>query len=145
VTEPAPLTAPGVAFDHVGLNVSDLDAMTAWYAGALGLSPEDPFEVPPFQLRGVFLVHPSGYRIELLTRPGQVDGPPSSTPPEAVLTRGYGHLALRVPDVEAAYDSLLANGARPVMPPGPAPRPGHSFAWVADPEGNLVELMSLRD
>lgn len=32
-------------------------------------------------------------------------------------------------------------GAQPVMPPCPAPEPGVRMAFVADPEGNLVELL----
>ena len=35
----------------------------------------------------------------------------------------------------------FARGARPVMPPCPAPEPGVRMAFVADPEGNLVELL----
>jgi len=32
-------------------------------------------------------------------------------------------------------------GARPVMAPRPSPEPGVRMAFVADPEGNLVELL----
>ena len=34
-----------------------------------------------------------------------------------------------------------ARGARPVMPPCASPEPGVRMAFVADPEGNLVELL----
>jgi hypothetical protein len=27
------------------------------------------------------------------------------------------------------------------MKPGPSPQPGFRFAWVTDPEGNLIELI----
>jgi catechol 2,3-dioxygenase-like lactoylglutathione lyase family enzyme len=40
-----------------------------------------------------------------------------------------------------AFDGALARGARPVMPPCPAPEPGVRMAFVADPEGNLIELL----
>ncbi len=46
-----------------------------------------------------------------------------------------------VTDLDAAYDRAVARGARPVMAPCPSPEPGVRMAFVADPEGNLVELL----
>ncbi len=60
---------------------------------------------------------------------------------DAALTRGFGHLALTVDDLEATYDRLLAAGAASRMPPSPSPEPGVRIAFVADPEGNLIELL----
>ncbi|MEU4222859.1 VOC family protein [Nonomuraea sp. NPDC026600] len=131
----------GGTFDHVGLNVGDLDAMTAWYAGALGLETEFTFALAEVGLRGVMLRSPAGYRIELLHRAGGVPGPRAANPAEAALTHGFGHFALDAPDVDAAYDALLAAGASERMPPRPSPEPGVRMAYVADPEGNLIELL----
>ena len=50
-------------------------------------------------------------------------------------------MAFDVADLDAAYDRAAARGARPVMPPGPSPEPGMRMAFVADPEGNLIELL----
>ncbi len=44
-------------------------------------------------------------------------------------------------DVDATYDRVLALGARPVMSPRPSPEPGVRMAFVADSEGNLVEIL----
>ena len=55
--------------------------------------------------------------------------------------RGYGHIAFDVPDLDAAYHHAVARGARLVMPPCPSPEPDVRMAFVADPEGNLIELM----
>jgi catechol 2,3-dioxygenase-like lactoylglutathione lyase family enzyme len=60
---------------------------------------------------------------------------------EAARREGYGHVAFDVADLDGAYDRALARGARPVMPPCPAPEPGVRMAFVADPEGNLIELL----
>ena len=46
-----------------------------------------------------------------------------------------------MPDVDAAYDALLAAGAADRMSPRPSPEPGVRMAFVADPEGNLLELL----
>jgi glyoxylase I family protein len=88
------------------------------------------------------LIHPSyGYRLELLHRPGSAaDGKPG-TPAQAALREGYGHIAFDVGDLDAAYDRAVGRGARPVRPPGPSPEPGVRMAFVADPEGNLIELL----
>jgi len=127
--------------DHVGLNVADLDAMSTWYADAFKLDTEFGFALDGVDFRGVMLRSPDGYRLELLTRAGNVAGLPAAGPVEAALTRGFGHVAFDVPDVDASYDALLAAGATDRMSPRPSPEPGVRMAYVADPEGNLIELL----
>jgi catechol 2,3-dioxygenase-like lactoylglutathione lyase family enzyme len=129
------------SFDHVGLNVADVDAMTSWYAAALGLEVELEFTLDHVDLRGVMLRSAAGYRIELLHRPGSAAGIQAATPVDAALTRGYGHLALDVPVIDEAHEKLLAAGATDRMSPRPSPEPGVRMAYVADPEGNLIELL----
>jgi len=128
-------------FDHVGLNVADLEAMTAWYVDALELEVEFEFALDHLDFRGVMLHSTAGHRIELLSRVGSVAGLQAPNPVEAALTRGFGHVAFDVPDVDAAYDGLLAAGATDRMSPRPSPEPGVRMAYVADPEGNLLELL----
>jgi catechol 2,3-dioxygenase-like lactoylglutathione lyase family enzyme len=131
--------------DHVGLNVADLDAMTDWYAKALDLSVELEFALDPAivgaEFRGVMLCSSAGWRLELLHRPGSRPGLQAGDPVEAALTRGFGHVALDVADVDTAYEALLAGGAEDRMSPRPSPEPGVRMAYVADPEGNLLELL----
>lgn len=124
--------------DHVGLGVGDLDVMTGWYTDALGLRVE--FEFAVADLRGVMLLG-AGYRIELLHRHGNRDGLQAASPAGAALVRGYGHIALDVSDVDGEYARLLAAGATDRMSPRPSPEPGVRMAYVADPEGNLIELL----
>lgn len=128
-------------FDHVGLSVADLDAMIAWYGKAFGLAVEFEFELPNAIMRGAMLHSPDGYRVELLHRADSVLGLQAGNPLEAAATRGYGHVAFDVPDVDAAYDALIALGAADRMSPRPSPEPGVRMAYVADPEGNLIELL----
>ena len=127
--------------DHVGLNVEDLGAMTAWYIDALQLEVEFEVVLDQVQLSIVMLRSSDGYRVELLSRPGSVAGIQAANPVEAALTRGFGHIALDVPDIDAAYAALLAVGATDRMSPRPSPEPGVRMAFVADPEGNLIELL----
>jgi lactoylglutathione lyase len=128
--------------DHTGLTVADLQAAASWFCDVFGLVPELTARVETLDLSIEMLIHPEfGYRLELLHRPGAgTDGKPA-TPAEAALREGYGHIAFDVTDLDAAYARAVARGARPVMPPGPAPERGVLMAFVADPEGNLVELL----
>jgi glyoxylase I family protein len=132
----------GFRLDHAGLAVADLTAARSWYCELFGLKPELTLRVDALDLSIEMLIHPEhGYRLELLHRPGSTwDGKPAH-PGEAALREGYGHIAFDVTDLDAAYDQAVARGARPVMPPGPSPERGVRMAWVADPEGNLVELL----
>lgn len=127
--------------DHVGLNVADLEAMTEWYVDALKLEVELEFALDHVEFRGVMLRSPAGYRLELLHRPGSSEGLQAANPVDAALTRGFGHVAFDVPDVDAAYAALIEAGAADRMSPRPSPEPGVRMAYVADPEGNLIELL----
>ena len=132
--------------DHVGLAVADLGAAAAWYCDVFGLEPELSLRVEAIDLSIEMLIHPAfGYRVELLHRPGTGDGagagPKPAHPAAAALRAGFGHVAFCVADLDGAFDHAVAWGARPVMPPGAAPEPGVRMAFVADPEGNLIELL----
>ena len=127
--------------DHVGLTVGSLDEMTAWWCAAFGLEVEFEFALDQIEFRGVMLRSPAGWRIELLHRSGGTPGLQAAHPVQAALTHGFGHVALDVPDVDTAYGALLTAGATDRMSPRPSPEPGVRMAYVADPEGNLVELL----
>lgn len=128
-------------FDHVGLSVADLDRQAAWYCAAFDLHETTPFEVAPLGLRGTFVVGAPGLAIELLERQGSGPGIQAADQAEALLTRGYGHVCIRVEDVDATHARLLALGAGERMPPQAAPEPGVRMSFVSDPEGNLIELL----
>ncbi|MFI9828837.1 VOC family protein [Streptomyces sp. NPDC051913] len=133
-----------VRFDHVGVNVRDLDAQTAWYKSAFGLKPVFEFHLEGPGLSGVVLEHPHGWRLELLARPDSRPGLKAPDPITAVLTEGYGHFAVTTPELDPVHAALVAHGAGEAVAPGPSPEPGVRMAWVTDPEGNLIELIERR-
>jgi glyoxylase I family protein len=132
----------GPRLDHVGLAVADLEAAERWYADAFGYERELVLRVEPLDLDIVMLRHSEhGDRLELLHRPGSVRGARFTDPGEAALSEAFGHIAFDVADLDATYDRILSLGARPVMSPRPSPEAGVRMAYVADLEGNLVELL----
>jgi len=128
--------------DHIGLSVGDLDAQLDWYRRAFGFATARPFEIAAVGLRGAFLLGPDDIALELLERQGSTRTRPDAVnPPDALLDRGWGHICFRVEDVDAVFAHLVELGATVVGAPGDAPEPGVRFAYVADPEDNLIELL----
>ena len=121
---------------HVGVPVSDLDFSVKWYGKALGLTHESTPGVPD----GVaFMVAPTGDRLELLA----VDpGSPAWDDPISALRAGVGHTAWTVDDLDAAHERAVEAGGRSVWTPRDTYDPGLRVAFIADPDGNLVELLS---
>ena len=127
--------------DHIGLSVGDLERMTGWYQRALGWARTGDFAVESLGLRGAFLLAPDGLAIELLERRGSSHRTPAATPPDELLAQGWGHVCLRVEDLDAAFAGLVEAGATAVSRPAPSPEPGVRFAYLTDPEGNFIELL----
>jgi lactoylglutathione lyase len=130
-----------VHLDHAGLNVADLDAATAFYGRAFGFETEFRFELGVDAIRGAMLKLPTGGRLELFERPGAAPGLAPASPIEALATRGYGHFAVNAPDIEEVFTRALEAGGEEKVSPRPSPEPGVRFAFLADREGNLVELV----
>ena len=122
--------------------MADLARAEAWYQKAFGLQREFATRVGAVGLDIVMLRDPEhGHRVELLHRPGSSPGLRAANPAEAALTEGFGHLAFGVASLDEVHGRLLGLGAREVMAPQPSPEPGVRMSFLADPEGNLVELV----
>jgi catechol 2,3-dioxygenase-like lactoylglutathione lyase family enzyme len=131
-----------IRFHHVSLSVADLAAQQRWYREALGFTEViEQFEVPEPAIRTAVLQADSGVRIELIERSGSARNEIFGDPMDTLRGQGYGHWALEVEDLDAAYPRLTGLGAQPIWPPADAVEPGARFAYVKDPEGNLIELI----
>lgn len=131
-----------VRFHHISLSVADLPAQEAWYGGAFGLTQVDErVEIPEAGVRTVVLSNASDLRVEFVERSGST--PVAHTDPfAATAVQTFTHLALQVRDLEAAFTRLTGEcGAASVSLPAPGASEGMRFAYVADPEGNLIELI----
>jgi catechol 2,3-dioxygenase-like lactoylglutathione lyase family enzyme len=121
------------------LPVRDLERAIRWYAHALGLEHTVTAQVPE-GVEIAFVVDESGAGVELFS----LEAPDAEgwDGPISALRLGHGHIAFTVDDLDGAFARAVEAGGRAVWAPRPSPRPGQRIAFVADPDGNLVELMS---
>ena len=116
--------------DHVMMRVEDLDESLDWYTTHLDYEEKGRWEADTFT--NVFLgpedVHDEGALLELTYNH---DGRSYD------MGDAWGHIAVRVEDVEAAYEELMDEGVEDYRPP--AENPGYAF--VKDPDGHEVEIV----
>ncbi|MFB7663095.1 VOC family protein [Kitasatospora sp. NPDC056138] len=128
-------------FHHVGVSVASLDRSLDWYEKVLGFQRGYSFEEPGAGLRGAFAVGPDGLSIELLERTGSTPGARGLDPFRAAGVHGYHHVCLAVEDLDATYGQVVAAGATEVWEPHRSPDPNIRVAYVADLDGNFIELL----
>jgi lactoylglutathione lyase len=131
---PQTTTAPSVRFGFMKFVVRDLDAMASFYERAFGLVVAQTIDLPDI--------------MELvLRRPGDEAGFSlilywNKAGGDVVVGTGHGPLGLYVRDVDAAFAHAVAEGATPHREPWDAT--GMRVAFVLDPEGRELELISMR-
>jgi len=106
----------------------------------LGFTEGFTFEIPPIGLRGLFMLGDC-VRVELLERAGSAPVRGEPDPGADLLIRGYGHFAMETASLDADFARLVAGGATAVWDPRPSPEPGIRMAFIADMDGNLIELV----
>jgi LAO/AO transport system kinase len=130
---PPGLPSEAATLDHIAIAVPELDAAIAFYQ-SLGLVHTGTESVPSEKVR-VAILPP----LELM-EPAAPDSPISNF----LTKRGPGlhHIALRVPDLNAAVERLRAMGARLLNEPR-AGAGGHIYVFVhpASTGGVLLELI----
>ena len=86
------------------------------------------------------LVNSDGARVELFERRGSQRSLPGH-PTDSALRQGLFQFALSITDLRATYQRVTSMGAKSVMEPRIAPD-GHTLiAFIADIDGNLIELL----
>ncbi|EHK47214.1 hypothetical protein TRIATDRAFT_90766 [Trichoderma atroviride IMI 206040] len=166
-TVTASSSALALHFNHVGISVANLTLQRDWYNRTLGFSSlievVGPMEMPaastisstpgsvskPSTIQAVQLQNPTTDAIvELIWLSSSTPASRLSTSPAAAAAvQGLFHFAYRVPDLKIAIKKLKEDGVHVVQPiTQGAPYVNHdrsSFAYISDPEGNLIELVQV--
>jgi len=113
---------------HVCFGVKDLEASIRFYCDQLGLRPAFPFLREDGTRFGQYIQVGGRSFIELFI--GEIGEPAEK--------QSYKHICLEVDDIQATVSDLRAKG---VEVSDPKLGSDHSWqAWVADPDGNRIEL-----
>jgi lactoylglutathione lyase len=125
----------GLRFGHVAFRVPDLERSIRWYAAAFGAREIFRANRDDGSPQLVYLEFAPGQCIELFP-----NGKNPIAEPEDPL--GYAHFCLVVDDLRATLAHLAALGVTPAAPPRIG-RAGQWLAFVADLDGNRIELMEI--
>jgi lactoylglutathione lyase len=119
---------------HVAISVKNIESSLDFYVNKLGFSEMFRLERDD-RLWIVYLRVTDTQFIELFP-----DGVGDSAPPFANI--GYNHLCLEVDDIDGAIAELTGKGVK--LTAEKKLGVDHNYqAWIADPEGNRIELMQL--
>jgi catechol 2,3-dioxygenase-like lactoylglutathione lyase family enzyme len=149
------------SFSHVGITVSDFNQAVKFYWEIFGCPLVGVADTPPERVRTFFGVDLStearsatvdapqpSCKIGWIRAPGggvleifefQPQQPPVTIPWNRV---GLTHISFNVRNLPRWYEYLTSKGVECVSKPERSPR-GHSFFFVKDFDGNLIELMDL--
>ena len=123
-------------FLHTMIRVRDLDKSIDFYTRLLGMTLLRRKDYPTGKFTLAFVGYgdeASNTVIELTHNWGQVEA--------YTLGSGFGHLAVGVPDVYGACETLAAEGVKIPRPAGPMAHGGSVIAFIEDPDGYKIELI----
>lgn len=146
--------AENVQYAHTNLIAQDWKSLAAFYEQVFGCTPVPPERhlagdwleaatgVPGAEIRGTHLRLPGrgddGPTLEIFQYTRQ-----QAAQHSAVNRPGFAHIAFAVDDVQAAHNAVLAAGGGAIgqIVSVEVPAAGKiTFAYVTDPEGNVIEL-----
>ncbi|RUM96031.1 VOC family protein [Pseudaminobacter arsenicus] len=140
---------------EVGLTVSDLPRMRAFYEGALGLAFVSEIHVPSAKAQEaamsmggytvIRLQTPYGERIKLLS-PDDAPSVRTGTAHKILDRADSSYVTFIVNDIDGVVARLIAGGAEPMTGDKAVEvRPGTFLSFLRDPEGHIVEIVQYSD
>ncbi|KEA64827.1 Lactoylglutathione lyase [Marinobacterium lacunae] len=121
---------------HTMLRVSDLEKSLSFYTNVLGMKLLRRKDYPEGKFTLAFIGYgdESDNTVLELTHNWDTNS--------YDLGNAYGHIAIEVEDVYAACDSIKAKGGEVVREAGPMKHGSSILAFVKDPDGYMIELLS---
>ena len=138
------------SLSHIGITVANFERTVRFYWEVFGCPLVGVADTPPDRVRSFFGIEadPATCKIGWIRVPGggvlevfefQPQQPPATIPWNRV---GLTHLCFDVRNTRRWYDDLKAKGVECLSEPERSPR-GHTFFFVRDIDGNLIELIDL--
>ncbi len=138
------------SFSHCGITVSDFNKAVRFYWDVFRCPLVGVADTPSDRVRDFFGVDadrptckigwirvPGGAVLEIF------EFQPNQSPADILWNRvGLTHISFNVRNIQKWYDYLVRKGVECVSQPERSPR-GHTFFFVKDFDGNLIELMDL--
>ncbi len=121
---------------HTMLRVGDLDKSLAFYTEVLGMQLLRRKDYPEGKFTLAFVGYGSEAENAVIELTHNWDTASYN------LGDGYGHIALEVPDVYKACEDIRARGGKITRDPGPMMHGNSILAFVEDPDGYKIELLS---
>lgn len=131
------MEAHAMKLDGFGIFVKDMGTMVRFYRDVLG------FKIQEDENTSNVYLEKDG-TLFLLFRRSDFEKMTGRRFSYADNINGHYEIALSVENyaaVDSAYQDMLAKGAVPIMPPTTEPW-GQRTCYIADPEGNLIEIGS---
>jgi lactoylglutathione lyase len=121
---------------HTMLRVGDLDRSIKFYTEVLGMKLLKQREVPDYKYTLAFVGYgPESEQTVLeLTYNWGTETYQSGN--------GFGHIAIEVEDVYRACDQIKRLGGQVTREPGPVKGGSTEIAFIKDPDGYMIELIS---
>lgn len=121
---------------HTMLRVGDLDKSIAFYTEVLGMTLLRRKDYPEGRFTNVFVGYGNEAEHTALELTWNWDTPSYD------LGSGYGHIAIEVHDVYLACEQIKQAGGNVVREAGPMKHGTRVLAFVEDPDGYRIELLS---
>ncbi len=121
---------------HTMLRVADMEKSIAFYTGLMGMKLLRRKDYPEGRFTLAYLGYGPEAEVAVLELTQNWDTDSYD------LGDGYGHIAIGVEDVYAACDQIRAGGGKVVREAGPMQHGSTILAFVEDPDGYKIELLS---
>jgi catechol 2,3-dioxygenase-like lactoylglutathione lyase family enzyme len=130
---------------HVGISVSDMQRSLDWYKTHFGFQVRSSTHIPEADLRIAYITN-GFFEIELFERKGSFRIPGRDTNvSDSFTAQGYKHFAFQVDDVDLTWQKLKAKELDLVSEPTTNTDLGVRYCFIRDPDGILIEFLTLVD
>jgi catechol 2,3-dioxygenase-like lactoylglutathione lyase family enzyme len=134
----------GLRLNNFALAVGDLERMIAWYVEVLGfeIKERDRFDAVGADYA---MLDGTGFRLELISRPGTPKKPADRTqPPSHLDVLGWKAMALETPDLAGTTAALKQHGVDIVWAELDL-SPTMQTTMIRDPEGNMINIFGMAE